>query len=349
MNDESGFPALFEFLRQQVLEPAAALRAAHAGREVAFATEQLKQGLEAEVKVMEEPGGGDRVVRQLSQATEVAGALRAKDAPWQQVLADGIQDLVADVDHDLRSRLRSVTRTAEEVIERSDAKASWSEFESWLRRQVADAAVGTYDYLLQRAAELTEHVSDQFSHDAGAPINFPITAPLAALEKVQLGAVSGSERGSRTSVVLSAARGSYGGMVMFGMAGSLIGIPLAGPVALLLSLGLARKAVRDDLTRRHAQRQAQAKTALRAYVDEVSIIVNKECRDALRRTQRLLRDEFAARAQTLHRSSAEALAQAEMAMRLDPNDRERRRGQLETELSDLAALGERAAAAVGAS
>ena len=95
-------------------------------------------------------------------------------------------------------------------------------------------------------------------------------------------------------------------------------------------------------------RQQQAKAALRQYIDEVSFVVNKECRDALRRTQRLLRDEFTARARSLQRSSADALAQAERAMRLDPEAKERRRRQLEAELRQLEAVGQRTAAAVGA-
>jgi hypothetical protein len=134
-------------------------------------------------------------------------------------------------------------------------------------------------------------------------------------------------------------------MLMFGMAGSLLGIPIAAPVALLLSLGLGRKSVKDELARRHAVRQQQAKTALRQYVDKVSFVVDKECRDALRRTQRLLRDEFTARAQSLHQSSTEALARAERALSLAPPDRDQRRQLVERELADLGARGSRAVVA----
>ncbi len=347
MNSESGFPVLMDYLREQVLEPGAASKAARAAAEVVFATAQLRQGLKAEAEVIAEPEGGGQVVQRLTRATEVAGALGANDAPWQQVLADGIQDLVSDVDHDLRARLRTVTRTAEEVIERSDPKDSWAEFESWLRRQVAAAAVATYDHLLESAGHLTELVGRQFSEDADAPLAFSIDAPLAALDDIQLGGAFDTEKGAKSAIALSAARGSYGGILMFGMVGGLIGLPFVTPVALVLSLGLARRAVRDDLKRRHALRQQQAKAALRQYIDEVSFVVNKECRDALRRTQRLLRDEFTARARSLHRSSAEALAQAELAMRLDPEAKEVRRHQLEAELRRLEAVGQRTAAAVG--
>ena len=78
-------------------------------------------------------------------------------------------------------------RSAEEIIARSDPAESWPEFESWLRRQVVTAAVATYDYLADRAAELTERVGQQFQRDADTPIAFSISAPVAALESIQLG------------------------------------------------------------------------------------------------------------------------------------------------------------------
>jgi hypothetical protein len=347
MNVESGYPPLMDFLRDEVLAPAAAAKAAGAAGEVEFVTAQLRQGLEAEAEIIGEPEGGGQVVERLSRASEAAGALGASNAPWQQVLADGIQDLASDVDHDMRTRLRNVMRTAEEVIERSDPKDSWAEFESWLRRQVATAAVATYDHLLEQAGHLTELVGRQFSEDADTPLAFSIDAPLAALEDIQLGGTFGKEKGTRSALALAAARSSYGGILMFGMVGALIPtIPFITPIAVVLSLGLARKAVRDDLKRRHAMRQQQAKAALRQYLDEVTFVVNKECRDALRRTQRLLRDEFAARARSLQRSSAEALAHAERAMQLAPEAREQRRHELESELRRLDEVGKRAVAAV---
>jgi hypothetical protein len=271
--------------------------------------------------------------------------LSNRGAAWQRVLTDGIQDLVEDVKHDLRDRLRSVLQTGEQVIERSDPKDSWAEFETWIRRQVVSAAAATYDYLARRAVDLAEQVGQQFTRDADTPIALSITAPIAALERIQLEADFSARSGGKGNVLLTAAKGSYGGMLMFGMAGSLLGIPIAAPVALLLSLGLGRKSVKDELARRHATRQQQAKAALRQYVDKVNFVVDKECRDALRRTQRLLRDEFTTRAQSLQRSSAEALARAERALTLAPTDRDQRRQHVERELADLGARDSRAVVA----
>ena len=118
----------------------------------------------------------------------------------------------------------------------------------------------------------------QFQRDADAPIAFSIAAPVAALESIRLGGEF-VDKGVRASTILSAARGSYGGMLMFGMAaGSLLSVTVAAPVMLVLSLGLGRRAVREERTRRHQQHQAEARAALHRYAQEVSLVVGKECR-----------------------------------------------------------------------
>jgi signal recognition particle receptor subunit beta len=343
MNQESGYPALIEFLRSRVVVEGAKARADRVAADVAFAAAELSKGWQAESEVIARPEQAEVVVQRLSQAAATAKALQGGNAPWQQVLSDGIQDLVADVDHDLRTRLQVVVRSGEEIIATSDPAETWSEFEVWLRRQVVSAAVATYDYLADRAQELTERVGEQFQQDAGTPIAFSITAPVAQLEHI---ALSGDfvDRGAKSSAILSAARGSYGGMVMFGMAGSLLNIPVAAPVMLLLSLGLGRRALREERNRRHAQHQAEARSALHRYAQEVSLLVGKECKDALRRTQRLLRDEFATRAGSLQRSTAAALAGVERARDLDPAARAARQQVAAREIEQLGSLAQPPAA-----
>ena len=98
-------------------------------------------------------------------------------------------------------------------------------------------------------------------------------------------------------------------MVLFGVAGSLLGIStlVAAPLSVVLAAGIGQKIIRDEKKRQVAHRRQQAKMAARRYVEEVGFIMNKESRDALRRTQRFLRDDFQLRAVSLHRSSTTAL------------------------------------------
>jgi Dynamin family len=343
LNDESGYPALIQWLRTQVVAEGGKARARQVADEVAFVAGELAKGWQAEHEIIAKPEQAEQVVQRLAREASVTNALQSGGAPWQQVLSDGIQDLVADVDHDLRIRLQVVVRSGEEIIARSDPAESWAEFETWLRRQVVTAAIGTYDYLADRAAELTERVGQQFQRDADTPIAFSISAPVAALESIRLGGEF-QDRGVRASTILSAARGSYGGMLMLGMAGSLLSISVAAPVMLVLSLGLGRRAVREERTRRNQQHQAEARGALHRYAQEISLVVGKECKDALRRTQRLLRDEFSARALSLHQSTTAALAQAERARDLGARGAAERQAQASQEIGELNRLGSGAGA-----
>jgi hypothetical protein len=338
MNAESGFPALFDHLRDRVVADGRAGRLAQVADEIAFVASALERGAVAESAVIARPEQAPRVMEQLAQATQASAALQSSQAPWQQVLTDGIQDLVANVDHELRNRLKAVVRAGEDIIARADPVDSWSEFEAWLRRQVVTAAVETYRYLTEQAADLTERVGRQFDDDAGEPIALSISAPVTQLEQVRLVGEFGDRKGIRSALALSAARGSYGGMVMFGMAGTLIGYSIAAPVMMVLSLGLGRRALREERKRHHLQNQAQARAALQRYASEVGLLVDKECKDALRRTQRLLRDEFTARARSMHQSDREALANAERARRLPPTARAARHEAAAREIDELGAL-----------
>ena len=144
---------------------------------------------------------------------------------------------------------------------------------------------------------------------------------------------------------LTAARGAYGGVLMFGMVGQLAGLALLNPLTLVVGIGLGRKAVRDERKRALTQRQAQAKVAVRKYIDGISFEVAKESRDLMRRVQRDLRDEFAARAEQLQASTREALSAAETAAKEELAARQARLADVDAELARLAKLKTRAAAA----
>jgi hypothetical protein len=76
--------------------------------------------------------------------------------------------------------------------------------------------------------------------------------------------------------------------------------------------------------------------------------MNKESRDALRRTQRFLRDDFQVRAVSLHRSSTTALGAARQAMQLSGPQRSARVSQLRDEAEQLRQVDARMATLVAA-
>jgi hypothetical protein len=124
-------------------------------------------------------------------------------------------------------------------------------------------------------------------------------------------------------------------LVLFGVASALLGVVVAAPLTALIAAGIGQKIIREEKKRQIAYRRQQAQLAARRYVEEVSFVMNKEGRDALRRTQRLVRDDFQGRATSLHLSSASAVQAARRAMTLSGPGRAQRVSQLATEADQL--------------
>jgi hypothetical protein len=141
---------------------------------------------------------------------------------------------------------------------------------------------------------------------------------------------------------LSALKGSYGGMLMFGMLGQMAGLAMANPATLVIGLFMGRSALRGEKDRQLTMRRNQARQAHRKYTDEVSFVVGKDSRDTLRRTQRRMRDFFAARAEELHRSTSGALAAAQQAVKSDANSRQKRLKDVDAELKRIGVLRDKA-------
>ena len=348
LDEESGFADLLGWLGATVV--AGATRAAEAGavREARFIVSQVGRSVEAERAVLERPQQAERLVQGLTSATHRSAALVAGTATWQQLLADRVQDLVAHVEHDLQERLRRVLREVETVIDQGDPLTTWTDIEVWLRRQVVAAAVANFDVLAARAQDLAGEVAEQFDLEARVPVDLAVGTPSEAIDGLGLGsaAVLALPGGRVASLLLVARTASFLPMLMFGVAGSLLGV-LVAPLSLALGAGIGAKIIHDERQRQVTYRRQQARQAARRYVDEVSFIISKDSRDALRSTQRQLRDAFQARAAQLHRSTELALAAAQRARRLPNVDRDQRAKDLVAQSSALRSLRDEVAGAGG--
>ncbi|MGB3256638.1 MAG: dynamin family protein [Ornithinimicrobium sp.] len=343
--EEAAFEPLVRFLATQVVAPRIEEATVSAAAGVSFVTEQLTQAATAERAVLERPQEAQMVVEKIAATSRQATALSASSATWQQTLADGVQDLVADVEHDLQGRLRRVLREVEGVIDESDPKDAWDDTDLWLRRQVAEVAVLNRDMLLRRARELAASVAAEFDlasdhefaisegdhHDAVAQVNLADSTLMS------------TKAGKLSTIMVAARSTAFLPMLVFG-ASAVLG-PFLVPVgltAVALSAGLGRKVIKDEAQRQRAHRQQQAKAAARRFIDEVAFVMNKESRDGLRDTQRRLRDEFQTRAGILARSTQASLEAVNQASRLNPADRAARTKVLREEAEQLADVGARA-------
>jgi predicted GTPase len=345
LNQESGFPALVTYLQTEIAANAEKITVANAKSDMLQTCELLETQFRSEREALADPERAQALVANLTEVKERANRLRSGASKWQQTLSDGIQDLQADLDHDLRSRLRAITKQADESIENTDPAEAWDDFQTWLYRRVAEDVVHTYTFLHARARELVMRVGEHFGEDSATiGVNLAIMNPNQVLGGVRASTdVEMAKIGVGTQGMM-ALRGGYGGLLMFGMLGRMAGLAMMNPATIVIGIFMGRQAMKSEKDRALNQRRAQAKQAHRKYTDEVSFVVGKDSRDTLRRVQRQLRDLFAARAEELHRSTSEALTAAQNAVKSNESTRQNRLRDVDAELARIGKLSKRAAA-----
>ena len=341
LNHESGFGPLVEFLARNVVQQARARVAVDVAHEVDFAASQLAHESDAERVVLARPERGPEVVEKLQGVTGRARALSAPSAGWQQLLGDGIADLVSDVEFDLQARLRQILRDVREIIDQSDPRDTWTDTGTWLRRQCAAAGVANRDLLVSRATDLAGAVSAQFNLEAGDAVEVELDLMTHQLKELELPSASTlSMPGGRLASLLVTAR-TAAIFPLFAVSVAAIGGPVAMIGAALLAgsgFGVGGKLFRDEGKKQRSYRQGQAKTAAAKFIDEMTFEMNKQTRDSLRRTHRRLRDEFQARAVTIQASASGAYEAARRASNLSPTAQAERTSALDTEASRLVGI-----------
>ena len=339
LHDESGFPELVRFLRDEVVDNAGVLARRSVAHDVLTVTDHLLMASRARLSALEDPASGETIIAGLQTGRQNAGDLRRRSARWQQVLQDGVTDLTADIEYDLRDRLRRIGREAEEAVDASDPGPVWDEFDEWLGQRVRATVAANFVWAHERAQWLAAQVAAQFdANDIALPElvegdDGEALELVARLERVEV------ERVSRTQKVIVALRGSYGGVLMFGMVTAIaLGMSLVNPISVGVGVILGGRAYREDKANRVRRRQAEAKIAVKRHLDEVAFQVSKDSKDRLRRLQRVLRDHFTTRADELVRSLDESIRSAREATRTGPDERAGTLDELRERVADLERL-----------
>ncbi len=320
LNEESNFPAIVKFLSDKVLSRENDRVRDQVLAEVRSAAEHLTMAVDSELSAINDPDARDRLKADLERRKQEAQDALQQTALWQQVLNDGIADLTADVDHDLRGRFRAISQHTEHVIDTTDPTHHWAEIGAELENAIATAVGDNFVWAYQRADALAQEVARTF-----------VEAGLEAIEMPQIDAREmGAGLGELKSLakleakpikpghkVVTGMRGSYGGVLMFGMLTSFAGLGMFNPLSLGAGLLLGRKTYKDDMENRMMRVRNEAKMNMRRFVDDVSFVVNKESRDRLKGIQRQLLQATIASAQ------------------LEENDRVTRIRELERQLNIL--------------
>jgi GTPase Era involved in 16S rRNA processing len=342
--DESGFKPLVDYLLHKVVAQSDDLDRRSTSQDVLSVAEQLASGMKAELAILEDPQKVNALVEDLTKAKARADELKQRSSRWQITLNDGVADLQSDIGYDLRDRLRTIGREAEQLIDDSDPAEVWDQFSDWFHQQISSAASANFVWAAERARYLAVQVAEHFAE--GAEIAMPelrfddegIAGKVDQLEQPE------AERLTRGGQLLKGMQGGYGGMLMFGMIGTLAGFSIfaGAPAGVLLGI----KAVRDEKKRLLTKRRADAKQGVRKHIDEVTFQVGKDSGDMLRRTQRQLRDHFSALAEEMSTSIAASVQAAQNALKTNTSGREKRIKDLKAELARIDGMTQRARALV---
>ena len=338
LDEESGFPALVRYLLDAVAK-ADRLSRRSVAHDVFTVTDYLAVSLRAELQAQQSPDDAAALMAELEAAKSRAENLHRRTSRWQHTLSDGMADLNADIEFDLRDRLRQVIHHGETALEQADPSAIWEQFTEWLTQQLAAATSDNFVWANQRAQLIAHQVAEHFAEDGGELLPElrlgDAATTLEAVPDLPAPHVDGPKLFGK---LLTGMRGSYGGVLMFGMMTTLAGMALINPISVAAGLILGGKTLREDKQSRLKRQQAEAQMLLRRQVDDVIFHVGKECRDRLRQVQRLLRDHFSEVATELHRSLSESIQAAEKAASTEGSHRQRRISLLKAELAQIDAL-----------
>ncbi|GAA2541745.1 isoniazid-induced dynamin-like GTPase IniA [Mycolicibacterium diernhoferi] len=338
LNEESNFPAIVKFLSEKVMSRENDRIRDQVLGEIRAAAEHLALAVSSELSVLDDPGIRARLTSELERRKAEAQDALAQTSLWQQTLNDGIADLTADVDHDLRNRFRHITAHTESVIDGCDPTLHWAEIGTELENAVATAVGDNFVWAYQRAEALATEVARLFTEAGLDAVDLPqvsardMGAGLGEFKSVARLDAKPIKAGHK---VVTGMRGSYGGILMFGMLTSFAGLGMFNPLSLGAGFVLGRKAYKEDMENRMLRVRNEAKTNVRRFVDDVSFVVNKESRDRLRLVQRQLRDHYRAIANQTSRSLNESLQATLAAAKMEEDQRNTRIRELERQLDIL--------------
>ncbi|MFG1792335.1 hypothetical protein [Nocardia sp. NPDC049149] len=312
---ESGVPQLIDHLRDYVVGRADGVAMEAAIQDIRLVSDHLALSLRNETEALRDPRRRAEMTDKLVRARDNADQLRQRTANWQVTLLDGSAELMADIEHDLRHRLRSLVRDAEAEIARTDPARRWKEFATDLDARICEAVEENFVMAHYRSVELSEQVASKFLADnRTAPLpDMRLDKPGEVLEPVQPLEPLESAKAGVVQQLLSGLRGSYGGILMVGLATSLLGMGLVNWYSAGAGLLLGANALWDDRQNRKTRRRAEAKVAVARLMDDVIFQVSKESRNRLRAMQRVLRDHFTDIAADVSKQADDALRLAEAA------------------------------------
>jgi hypothetical protein len=326
----SGVPQLLDFLRDRLGTPVEAAVRDSVLAEVRAVADQLTRAWDAELRSLDGVSPRqrqERAVAELDRRQQLSAA-------WQIALGDGATELVAQVDFDLRERLRGVLERAEAEIKDSSPTGHWSDFDVRVRGDVEQAVRANHALADARSHGLAEQVGGALTGNRdGSARGLPrpplrLNPPDEALRRIK--PMPPPEGGGMFARVVNSVRGSYGGILMVGVLTSLAGLQLISVWSVGAGLALGLFTFWEDRKNARDRGRAEATVAVSKLMDEVNFRVGDELRTQLRGVHRVLRDHFTVINDRLLRAASDAVRTAAEAAPVDD-----RRAELQNHLAEL--------------
>lgn len=338
----SGVPQLLEFLRDRIgtrLDPA--LHDWALG-EVRSITDQLGTIWNRELNALQ--AAGDSPQQRQQRALADLDRRQQLSAQWQLALSDGVTELMAQVDFDLRDRLREVMELAEEDITTANPMRHWEQFDKSVRAKVQDSVQTSFQLAEKRAQLLSAQVAAKLAGNADGSytgVALPqvrVAGPNEALSRIK--PMQPPNCGAGFVRAVNSLRGSYGGILMVGVLTSLAGLALISVWSVAAGVLLGLFTFWEDRKNGQERGKAEARMAVSKSMDNVNFRVGDELRAQLRAVHRELRDHFTEINDQRLRAAAEAVRAA--AGPAQGGQRDARLSQLHNQLGELRQLRVRA-------
>jgi hypothetical protein len=344
-NDEpslvaSGVPQLSEYLRDQVDSGVDVRLRDAALAEIRGVVDQLLPSWSDELARMQGEVGPPGHRQELAVA-ELDRRQRLSTS-WQIALADGVTEMGAQVDFDLRERLREVLESADEQIVKGDPFNDWTGFDSEVHDRIRTAVIDDYQVLRDKASGLATTVAAELTGTSGGSpggVALPrirAQEPQDALRRLPpMPPPEGG--GTLLSRIVNSVRGSYGGILMVGVLTSLAGQSLISVYSVGAGVLLGVFTFFEDRRNATERRRGEARVSAAKLLDAANFRVGDDQRTQLRAVHRTLRDHFTVINDARLREAADAVRTASS----DEGATRERIAELESGLLELRELGAR--------
>ena len=308
---ESGIPRLTERLQRDLLPRAVTSLRDAAAAEAAAVSNHLTLALQAELETLVRPGEAAMLVQTFEDAQAMAADLNKRASKWQVALNDGFSDLINDVEYDVRDRIRSVGRDAEQLIDESDPADTWETMSQWLADAFAEAIADSFVWAHERCEHVATNVAESFRLESEVRLpQVPSIDTSSMLSSVAGIDIIRTSRMTGTQKLIGVMRGSYSGILMAGIITAMAGMALINPISVFAGAVLGGFSLRQETTNRLERRRNEARNAVRRAVDETTFHVVRETRTTLTEVKRLMRTEFEEAAEEFRQSLNQSVESA---------------------------------------